>query len=94
MIQAHSGHSIKISHSEFPAMRVSVHFYSYFKDLTGCVQTTEDLAKGGAIDDLLQKLIVRFPKLGPLQKSMLIAVGVEYQTRDYALKEGDEVVAV
>lgn len=72
-------------------MRVSVHFYSYFKDLTGCVQTTEDVAKGGAIDDLLQKLIVRFPKLGPLQKSMLIAVGVEYQTRDYALKEGDEV---
>jgi MoaD family protein len=72
-------------------MRVSVHFYSYFKELTGCAQTTEDLAEGGTIDDLLQKLIARFPKLGPLQKSMLIAVGVEYQARDHALKEGDEV---
>lgn len=72
-------------------MRVSVHFYSYFKDLTGCAQTTEDVAEGSTIDDLLQKLIARFPKLGSMQKSMLIAVGVEYQTRDHTLEEGDEV---
>ena len=26
-----------------------------------------------------------------MQKSMLIAVGVEYQDRNYVLKEGDEV---
>ena len=72
-------------------MRISVHFYSYFKELTGCAQTTEDVAEGSTIDDLLQKLIARFPKLGPMQKSMLIAVGVEYQTRDHTLKEGDGV---
>jgi molybdopterin converting factor small subunit len=39
----------------------------------------------------LQKLFVRFPKLAPAQKSLLVAVGVDYQGGDYVLQEGDEV---
>ncbi len=72
-------------------MRVSVHFHSYFKDLTGCAQTVETIADGSDINDLLHQLIARFPKLAGMQNSMLIAVGVEYQDRAYVLKPGDEV---
>ena len=72
-------------------MRIAVHFYSYFKDLTGCAQTDEMLAEGETINHLLDKLGGRFPKLGSMRKSTLTAVGVEYQARDYALKEGDVV---
>ena len=72
-------------------MHIRVHFYSYFKDLTGCAQVEEDLADGGTINDLLKQLCARFPKLAPLGKSTLVAVGVEYQDRHYAVKEGDEV---
>ena len=72
-------------------MSVKVHFYSYFKDLTGCAETVEGLDAGGTIADLAAKLFVRFPKLAPMQKSMLIAVGVDYQPKTYVLKEGDEV---
>lgn len=72
-------------------MNVTVHFYSYFKDLTGCTETVEALAPGDTIADLLQKLFVRFPKLAAMQNSMLVAVGVDYQPKAYALKEGDEV---
>ncbi|HEY2951374.1 MAG TPA: MoaD/ThiS family protein [Verrucomicrobiae bacterium] len=72
-------------------MQVSVHFYSYFKELTGCAETTETLPAGGTIGDLHQRLMARFPKLGEMRKSTLIAVGVEYQPREYVLKEGDEV---
>ena len=72
-------------------MRISVHFYSYFKELTGCAEATEMLAPGGTIGDLLAQLFVRFPKLEPMQKSMLIAVGVEYQPRSHPLDDGDEV---
>jgi MoaD family protein len=72
-------------------MRVAVHFYSYFKDLTGCAQTDEILAEGETINDLLDKLSARFPKFAAMRKSTLTAVGVEYQTRDYALKDGDVV---
>ena len=72
-------------------MKVRVNFYSYFKELTGSAQTTEEITLGSTIDDLLQRLIVRFPKLGAMQNSTLIAVGVDYQPKTYALKEGDEV---
>ena len=72
-------------------MRVSVQFYSYFKDLTGCAQTDETAADGITLADLLKKLFVRFPKLAAMEKSMLVAVGVEYQPRNYVLKNGDEV---
>lgn len=72
-------------------MQIVVHFYSYFKDLTGCAQTMETLPSGGTIDDLLTQLIERFPRLGPMRNSILIAVGVNYQGRNYAVKDGDEV---
>ena len=72
-------------------MQVQVQFWSYFKDLTGCAQATEELPPGATIGDLLQRLHARFPKLVSMQNSTLIAVGVEYQARDYLLKDGDEV---
>jgi molybdopterin converting factor small subunit len=72
-------------------MRVPVHFYSYFKDLTSCAETLEELARGGTLNDLLRNLFVRFPKLAAMEKAMLVAVGVDYQPRDYVLKQGDEV---
>jgi molybdopterin converting factor small subunit len=72
-------------------MRVSVCFYSYFKDLTGCASLTEELAEGSTLDDLYRALVVRFPKLGAMQKATLMAVGVDYQSRTYVLSEGEEV---
>lgn len=72
-------------------MRVSVHFYSYFKDLTGCEQISEAIAEGSTLADLLKNVFQQFPKLSTMKKSMLVAVGVDYQPRDYVLKDGDEV---
>ena len=74
-----------------PAMSVTVHFYSYFKELAGCAQAVEDVGAGANIAELMQKLFVRFPKLAAMQNSTLVAVGVDYQNRDYVLQEGDEV---
>jgi molybdopterin converting factor small subunit len=73
------------------AMSVTVHFYSYFKELTGCAQTTEDVVPGATIAALRQQLCARFPKLAAMQKSTLIAVGVDYQDQSYVLQAGDEV---
>ncbi len=72
-------------------MQVTVHFYSYFKDLTGCSKLVEPVQSNQTLGELLDQLGVRFPKLGAMRKSMLMAVGVDYQTRDYILKAGDEV---
>ena len=72
-------------------MKVKISFYSYFKDLTGCPQTTEDLVPGATLGDLFGQLVTRYPRLREMQKSVLMAVGVEYQTRNYQLQDGDEV---
>jgi molybdopterin converting factor small subunit len=72
-------------------MTVTVHFYSYFKELTGCTQTVEEISTGGTLADLQRKLCVRFPKLAAMQNSTLIAVGVDYQPKTYTLQAGDEV---
>jgi molybdopterin converting factor small subunit len=72
-------------------MCVTVCFYSYFKDLTGCATATEEIATGSTLGALFEQLIRRFPRLAAMQKATLMAVGVEYQDRSYVLREGDEV---
>jgi len=72
-------------------MQIRVQFWSYFKDLTGCDQTSEELPAGTTIEGLLEQLHSRFPKLATMQNSTLIAVGVEYQNRSHVLSDGDEV---
>lgn len=72
-------------------MTVKVSFYSYFKDLTGCAETCEELPEGTSLSDLLQRLGARFPRLAAMRNSMLVAVGVDYQDRTYRLQPGDEV---
>lgn len=72
-------------------MRIRVHFYSYFKDLTGCGQTEVELPEGSTLADLTLQLHRQFPPLAPLAKSTLTAVGVEYQPQNYVLQPGNEV---
>jgi molybdopterin converting factor small subunit len=74
-----------------PEIEVTVSFYSFFKDLTGCTSWHQTMPAGSTLSALILALAQRFPKLDPLQKSMLTAVGVEYQDRGYVLQAGDEV---
>ena len=72
-------------------MHIVVRFHSYFKELTGCEECNETLDDGCSLAALHENLMVKFPKLAPMRKSTLLAVGVDYQRRDYVLQEGDEV---
>jgi molybdopterin converting factor small subunit len=72
-------------------VQVRVHFYSYFKELAGAAEVVEQVAPGCRLQDLLPAIFARFPKLARMEKSMLMAVGVDYQGGDYVLQNGDEV---
>lgn len=72
-------------------MEIRVNFYSWFKDLTHCSETVVKIQSGATIRDLKSEVFQQFPKLSAVEKSMLVAVGVDYQAGDYVLKEGDEV---
>lgn len=72
-------------------MIIPVTFYSYFKDLTGTAKAQVTLPEGATLGQLHDRLIELHPRLGEMRRSTLIAVGVEYQTGDYLLREKDEV---
>ncbi len=72
-------------------MNISVRFFSYFKDLTGCEQTEVQLHDEATIADLRTQLHLQFPKLKQMERSTLIAVGMEYQTVDHQLSDRDQV---
>lgn len=72
-------------------MNISVTFHSYFKDLTGIEQTRVELFKGATLADLLVLLYQQHPRLAEMERSTLIAVGLEYQNRDYRLQPEDRV---
>jgi molybdopterin converting factor small subunit len=72
-------------------MNVSVQFFSYFKELAGTDRFTTTVPAEATIADLMHIIYRDFPKLEPMRKSTLVAVGIEYQDRSYVLKEGDEV---
>ena len=79
------------SDSRNSGLTIPVHFYSYFKDFTNCPAATVTLPEGATVQELLQELNQRFPRMAGLQDSLLVAVGVEYQGRSYQLQPGDEV---
>ena len=72
-------------------MKISVMFHSYFRDLTGCSNLAVEVPEGTALRKVMAQVQERFPKLKSMEKSTLVAVGVEYQRGDYVLREGDEV---
>ena len=72
-------------------MRVQVNFFSYLKELSGVDRAEQDMPEGATAGQLVACLLRRFPAMAPAERSLLIAVGVEYQTRDYLLSAGDEV---
>jgi molybdopterin converting factor small subunit len=72
-------------------VNVRVRFYSFFKDLTGQEQIDKTLPDGSRIADLLELLFADFPELAGMRRSILIAVGVDYQKPAHLLQEGDEV---
>lgn len=72
-------------------MQIRVRFHSYFRELAGCSEHIAVVADDATLSALHEDLALRFPKLGAMKNSTLLAVGVDYQPRDYVLKEGDEV---
>jgi molybdopterin converting factor small subunit len=72
-------------------MKYRVEFHSYFKDITETGESFFDMPEGATLGELIENVEIRFPKLREMKRSMLMAVGVEYERKEYVLKEGDEV---
>ena len=74
-------------------MRVHVQFFSRLRDLTGDNGTprTLDLPAGSTVADLLARLYADHPELQGWDRTLLVAVGLEFADRAQPLCDGDEV---
>jgi molybdopterin converting factor small subunit len=72
-------------------MNIRVRYWSWFRDLAGTADEILRLPSVATVQDALAAVHERHPRLAEARRSTLIAVGVEYQPLEFALKEGDEV---
>jgi MoaD family protein len=72
-------------------MKIGVQFFSRLRDLAGSPEMSLDVREGANVTDLLETLYSRTPALREWDKSILVASGLEFVTREYLLKTGDEI---
>ena len=74
-------------------MKIEVQFFSRLRDLTGGTPRELDLPAGATVADLLARLYADHPKMQDWDKTLLVAVGLEFAERGQELHAG-EVVSV
>ena len=72
-------------------MNVTIQFFSYFKELTGTERLERSVPAGTTLGALHDELCREHPALREMSRATLLAVGMDYQTRDHVLREGDLV---
>jgi molybdopterin converting factor small subunit len=75
-------------------MDVRVRLFAGLKELAGGPEIVARLNDGASIHDLERELGREHPRLQPLLPSLAFAVHEEYKTRDYVLRQGDEVALI
>lgn len=72
-------------------MTIHVHFWSYFKDITGSDHAVFEVPAGTTLGQLQDTIGRQFPKMSSLRGCTLASVGVDYQTAEHPLCDGDQV---
>jgi molybdopterin converting factor small subunit len=72
-------------------MKVRVQFFSRLRDLAGVSEMEMEVPNEATVADLLHGIYAHTPALGEWDKSILVAAGVEFVSRDYVLQSNDEI---
>lgn len=72
-------------------MKIRVQFFSRLKEIAATGPIDKDIGVGSTVGDLLTVLDAEFPRLADWHGRLLVAVGVEFATREQKLKDGDLV---
>ncbi len=72
-------------------MNVRVLFFSVLRDVTGSDEVDLETKADARVSDILDQLILRWPKLKDWETSLLVAVDQTYVKRDARLHAGAEV---
>jgi molybdopterin converting factor small subunit len=72
-------------------VKVHVEFFSRLRELVGKAEVDLEVPGGATAAELLEIIYANTPALRDWDKSILLAAGVEFVERDYALKVGDQI---
>ena len=72
-------------------MKIETQFFSRLRDVAGGSLLTFELPEGATLGDLLARLYTLHPEMRAWDKTLLLAVGLEFAERTQVLHEGDSV---
>ena len=75
-------------------MKVHVQFFSRLRDLVGAAEMDLEVPEKATAADLLEIVYAKTPVLRDWDKSILVAAGVEFVGRDYAVQPGDQIAVM
>lgn len=70
-------------------MKIEVQFFSRLRDLAGTTQLALDLPPGAMVEDALLRLYADHPRLRDWDRSLLLAVGLDFASRGQELHDGE-----
>ena len=73
------------------SMTVKVLFFGQLKDVTGCAEEPLELADGARLAGVFRHYAERFPRIGELARSIVMARNHEFADLATPLAEGDEI---
>ena len=72
-------------------MKIRIQFYAQLREITGVEVAHVDIADETTVSDVLERLYSKYPALRVQDKSILVGAGVEFVSRNYKVKGGDEL---
>jgi molybdopterin synthase catalytic subunit len=72
-------------------MHIRVLFFGMLKDITGMSEDRVDVPAGSGLGDVFDRYASRFPRMGEMASSIVLARNQEFAGRDVALADQDEV---
>jgi len=72
-------------------MKVKVRFYSAHREIVGKAEEEIKIEESITINDLMEKLIEKYPELEKIRYSTLYSLNHRYAKGDERLKDGDEI---
>jgi molybdopterin synthase catalytic subunit/molybdopterin converting factor small subunit len=70
-------------------VKITIQFFSFLRQRTGQNELTLNLPEGSTVAAAVAQLHDQFPQLKEVEKTTLIAVGMEFATRSSQLHDGD-----
>jgi sulfur-carrier protein len=73
-------------------MRVTVQFFSFYKDLAGAESAEVELPDGAKVAKLVALLVEQFPGLAPVRERAMFMIGQQIASRERILHDGDKII--